>query len=147
MVSYAVTVARTSPERAPARIRIPSYAVWETVVLVLNILAFIFIGLHIRPIQGLTLKPLLRALDLRDDDPVGREWNVAREHALRAGVEILDCDQSPAAEAVRQEFAANLGRPPPIVKADGPGTARFITPPFRQLTRAFSNSGEQRDWR
>ena len=24
-------------------------------------------------IQGLTLKPLLRALDLHDDDPVGRE--------------------------------------------------------------------------
>jgi NhaP-type Na+/H+ or K+/H+ antiporter len=214
MVSYAVTVARTAPERTPARIRIPSYAVWETVVFVLNILAFIFIGLQIRPIldslepsmrapyfmvasavlvtvivvrvvwhmffnavirwrdrrfgfnpprpmlrptvgsglviswagmrgivslaaalalpagfpfrdlilltafsvvlgtlviQGLTLKPLLRALDLRDDDPVGREWNVARERALRAGLEILDRDQTPAAEAVRQEFVANLG--------------------------------------
>ena len=30
--------------------RIPSYAVWETVVFALNILAFIFIGLQIRPI-------------------------------------------------------------------------------------------------
>ena len=50
MVCYAVTVARTAPERTPARIRIPSYAVWETVVFVLNILAFIFIGLQIRPI-------------------------------------------------------------------------------------------------
>jgi NhaP-type Na+/H+ or K+/H+ antiporter len=60
-------------------------------------------------IQGLTLKPLLRALDLRDDDPVGRERNVARERALRAGLEILDRDQTPAAEAVRQEFVANLG--------------------------------------
>src|SRR4030095_2100004 len=36
--------------RTPARIRIPSYAVWETVVFALNILAFIFIGLQIRPI-------------------------------------------------------------------------------------------------
>ena len=50
MVCYAITVARTAPERTPARIRIPAYAVWETVVFVLNILAFIFIGLQIRPI-------------------------------------------------------------------------------------------------
>ena len=167
--------------------RIPTYAVWETVVFALNILAFIFIGLQIRPIlesldaaergryfavagavlltvilvrlawhmsfnavirwrhrrvgfhpprpmlrptvgsglviswagmrgivslaaalalpagfpyrdlivltafsvvlgtlviQGLTLKPLLRALDLRDDDPVGRELRAARDRAL-----------------------------------------------------------------
>ena len=50
MVCYAMTVARTSPERTPARTRIPTYAVWETVVFALNILAFIFIGLQIRPI-------------------------------------------------------------------------------------------------
>src|SRR5438874_1638223 len=43
MVSYAMTIARGSPERTPARIRIPAYAVWETVIFVLNILAFIFI--------------------------------------------------------------------------------------------------------
>ena len=190
-VCYAITLARTAPERIPARIRIPSYAVWETVVFALNILAFIFIGLQIRPIlesleladraryfavagavlltvivvrlawhmsfnavirlrhrrlgfhpprpmlrptigsgliiswagmrgivtlaaamalppvfpyrdlivltafsvvlgtlviQGLTLKPLLRALDLHDDDPVGRELTAARERALRAAL-------------------------------------------------------------
>src|SRR4029450_7489112 len=50
MVCYAVTVARTAPERIPARIRIPSYAVWDTVVFLLNVLAFIFIGLQLRPI-------------------------------------------------------------------------------------------------
>src|SRR6185295_16570709 len=49
-VCYAITIARTSPERTPARIRIPSYAVWETVVFMLNVLAFVFIGLQIRPI-------------------------------------------------------------------------------------------------
>ena len=213
MVSYAITVARTAPARTPARIRIPSYAVWETVVFVLNILAFIFIGLQIRPIveelpsgtrgryfavagailltvivvriawhmsfnavirwrdrrhgfhpprpmlrptigsglviswagmrgvvtlaaalalppafpyrgvivltaflvvvgtlvlQGLTLKPLLRALDLRDDDPVGHEVAAAREQALRAGLASFDHDRSPVAEAVRQEFVAHL---------------------------------------
>jgi monovalent cation/hydrogen antiporter len=214
MVCFAITVARTAPERTPARIRIPSYAVWETVVFMLNVLAFIFIGLQIRPIleslepaargqyfvvagavlltvivvrivwhmsfnavvrwrerrfgfhpprpmlrpsigsglviswsgmrgivslaaalalptafpfrelivltafsvvlgtlvlQGLTLGPLLRALDLRDDDPVGHEVAAARERALRAGLAGLEHDRSPIAEAVRQEFSAHLG--------------------------------------
>jgi CPA1 family monovalent cation:H+ antiporter len=213
MVCYAMTVARTSPERTPARTRIPTYAVWETVVFALNILAFIFIGLQIRPIleslepadrgryfgvagavlltviivrlawhmsfngglrwrnrrfgfhpprpmlrptigsgliiswagmrgivslaaamalpsafpyrdlivltafsvvlgtlaiQGLTLKPLLRALDLHDDDPVGREVSAARERALRAGLASFARDRSPIAQVVRQEFTARL---------------------------------------
>ncbi|HEY1304711.1 MAG TPA: cation:proton antiporter [Vicinamibacterales bacterium] len=213
MVCYAVTIARTAPERTPARIRIPSYAVWETVVFVVNIVAFIFIGLQIRPIldnlepaeegeyflvagavlvtvivvrfiwhmsfnavirwrdrrhgfrpprpmlrptvgsglviswagmrgivtlaaalalpsvfpyrdlivltafavvlgtlviQGLTLELLLRALDLQDDDPVGRELNAARERALRAGLASFEDDHSPAADAIREEFTAHL---------------------------------------
>ena len=213
MVCYAITVARTAPERIPARIRIPSYAVWDTVIFALNILAFIFIGLQIRPIlesleaadrgryfavagavlltvivvrlawhmsfnavvrwrhrrrgfhpprpmlrptigsgliiswagmrgivtlaaamalppafpyrdlivltafsvvlgtlaiQGLTLKPLLRALDLHDDDPVGREVTAARERALRAALASFADERSPVAELVRQEFTARL---------------------------------------
>lgn len=213
MVCYAITVARTAPERMPARIRVPSYAVWETVVFALNILAFIFIGLQIRPIlesldpsvrsryfvvaaavlvtvmlvrlvwhmsfntvirwrhrkfgfhpprpmmrptvgsgliiswagmrgivslaaaialpqafpfrnlivlaafsvvlgtliiQGLTLKPLLRRLDLHDDDPVGREVTAAREQALEAALASFQNDESPIAEAIRQEFRAHL---------------------------------------
>ena len=213
MVCYAVTVARASPERTPARARIPSYAVWETVVFALNILAFIFIGLQIRPIleslkladrgryfavagvvlltviivrfawhmsfnaalrwrnrrfgfhpprpmlrptigsglliswagmrgivslaaamalpsafpyrnlivftafavvlgtlaiQGLTLKPLLHALDLHDDDPVSRELGAARERALRAALASLGRDRSPVAELVRRELRARL---------------------------------------
>jgi len=214
MVCYAMTVARTAPERTPARIRIPSYAVWDTVVFLLNVLAFAFIGLQIRPIlasldpaaragyfavagavlltvivvriawsmsfnavvrwrdrrfgfrpprpmlrpsvgsgliiswagmrgivtlaaalalpaafpfrdvivltafsvvlgtlalQGLTLGPLLRVLDLRDDDPVGHEVRAARERALRAGLAGFERDRSPVADAVRQEFIAHLG--------------------------------------
>ena len=212
-----------SPERTPARIRIPTYAVWETVVFALNILAFIFIGLQIRPIleslaaadrgryfavagavlltvivvrlawhmsfnavvrwrhrrfgfhpprpmlrptigsgliiswagmrgivslaaalalpsafpyrdlivltafsvvlgtlviQGLTLKPLLRALDLHDDDPVGRELSAARERALRAGLASFARDRSPVAEVVRQEFTARLAHERPDADAD-----------------------------
>jgi monovalent cation/hydrogen antiporter len=213
MVCYAVTVARRSPERTAARVRIPTYAVWETAVFALNILAFIFIGLQIRPIfdalevadrsryflvagavlvtvivvrvawhmsfnavirwrhrrvgfnpprpmlrptvgsglviswagmrgivslaaamalpsgfpyrdlimltafavvvgtlvlQGLTLKPLLRWLDLRDDDPVGRELRTARRRALEAGLASFADDASPIANIVRKEFALLL---------------------------------------
>ena len=213
MVCYAMAVARAAPERTPARIRIPSYAVWETVVFVMNILAFIFIGLQIRPIldglqpgergpyfavavavlvtvivvriawhmsfnfvirwrdrrygfrpprpmlrptvgsgviiswsgmrgivslaaamalpaafpyrelivltasfvvlgtltiQGLTLKGFLRALDLRDGDPVGQEVGAARQRALSAAIESLEHERSPVARGVRQEFTAHL---------------------------------------
>jgi monovalent cation/hydrogen antiporter len=213
MVCYAITVARTAPEQTPARLRIPSYAVWDTAVFVLNILAFIFIGLQIRPIveridpgalrdyfalagavlvtvilirvvwqmafnavirwrdrrvgfnpprpmlratvgsglviswagmrgivtlaaalalpgqfpfrdlivltgfvvvlgtltiQGLTLKPLLRALDLKDDDPVAREVNAARDRALKAGLASSADDRSTVADAVREEFMTHL---------------------------------------
>src|SRR5712671_6586506 len=59
MVCYAMSVARTAPARTPARIRIPTYAVWETVVFVLNVLAFVFIGLQIRPILA-SLEPAAR---------------------------------------------------------------------------------------
>lgn len=212
-VCYAIALARTAPERIPARVRVPSYAVWETAVFALNVLAFIFIGLQIRPIlegleaghrgryfavagavlltviivrlawhmsfnavirwrhrrlgfhpprpmlrptigsglviswagmrgivtlaaamalppafpyrdlivlasfsvvlgtlviQGLTLKPLLRALALHDGDPVGRELAAARESALRAALASFACDRSPVAEVVRRDFTARL---------------------------------------
>jgi Na+/H+ antiporter len=50
MVVYAMAVAREAPTLIPARIRIPSYAVWEVVVFVLNVLAFILVGLQLKPI-------------------------------------------------------------------------------------------------
>jgi monovalent cation/hydrogen antiporter len=214
MVCFAITAARIAPGRTPAYIRLPTYAVWETVVFALNILAFIFIGLQIRPIleglgagdwsryfvvagsvlltvivvrlvwhmlfnavlrwrnlrlgfhpprpmlrptigsglviswagmrgivslaaamalpaafpfrdlivliafsvvlgtlaiQGLTLKPLLRALNLQDEDPVSQEVRSARERALRMGLESFAQDSSPAAHVVRKELKARLG--------------------------------------
>jgi monovalent cation/hydrogen antiporter len=218
MVCFAIAVARTAPASTPARIRIPSYAVWDTVVFVMNVLAFVLIGLQIRPIldslapamrsryffvaaavlatvivvriawvftyvtmvktknrirprrsprpmltptykgativgwcgmrgivtlaaalalppavdhgpfafrdlivltafavvlgtliiQGLTLKLVVRAVDLQDDDPVGREVGLARERALRAALGSVEGDRSPAAEAVRQEYSRQL---------------------------------------
>ncbi|MDY0746824.1 cation:proton antiporter [Paucibacter sp. R3-3] len=49
-VCFAMTLARLAPARVPARVRIPTNAVWATVVFALNIFAFIFIGLQLRPI-------------------------------------------------------------------------------------------------
>jgi monovalent cation/hydrogen antiporter len=50
VVVFAILVARQAPDLIPARIRIPSYAVWEVVVFVLNVLAFILVGLQLKPI-------------------------------------------------------------------------------------------------
>ncbi len=217
MVCFAVSVARPASEITPARMRIPSFAVWETAVFVLNVLAFVFIGLQIRPIlsglesgvreryfwvasavlltviavriawvliyyalyrsvasyvrrtgpsrppptlrgalvvgwsgmrgivtlaaalalplqingsalpyrdlivftsfavvlgtlviQGLTLGPLLRTFNLRDDDPVEREVNAARDRALHAALTTVDGVDSEVARMVRQEFASHL---------------------------------------
>ena len=49
-VVYAMSVARPAAELVPARIRIPSYAVWEVAVFVLNVLAFILIGFQLKSI-------------------------------------------------------------------------------------------------
>jgi CPA1 family monovalent cation:H+ antiporter len=226
MVCYAIALAREAPDLTPARRRIPSYAVWETAVFVLNVLAFVLIGLQVRPIlrsldnpahtiylyaagatllttivvrfawvmghnalarlgsgrsrsrasgpakpptvrgavivawcgmrgivtlaaalalptggngdpfpyrdfivltafcvvlgtlvvQGLTLRPLLQALALPDDDLVGREVGKARERALQAAFLSLEGDTSAEAEAVRRECTPLLGE---IGKGDG----------------------------
>ena len=50
IVAYAVTIARTAPANTPARLRVPAYAVWDTAVFVLNVLAFMLIGMQLRPI-------------------------------------------------------------------------------------------------
>ncbi|GAC1408071.1 MAG: sodium:proton antiporter [Burkholderiaceae bacterium] len=50
LVAFAMTMARHSGPDLPARMRIPVFAVWETVVFVLNAFAFVLIGLQLRPI-------------------------------------------------------------------------------------------------
>ena len=215
IVVYAITIARSAPARTPARLRVPSYAVWETVVFVLNVLAFMLIGMQLRPIwsgldaivrveysgfaaavlttvilarigwvmsygvtfrallrwgllrprkempaptvkggivmswcgmrgivtlaaafalpenfpyrdlivltafavvlgslviQGLTLRPLILALQLKDDDPVAREAAHARAAAYRAALDEIDGDPSEEAEILRLEYHAVLMR-------------------------------------
>jgi CPA1 family monovalent cation:H+ antiporter len=214
-VCFAMTLGRTAPARTPARIRIPTNAVWATVVFALNIFAFIFIGLQIRPIlvdlapavreqyllvaaavlatvilvrivwhmsfnaairwrhrrhgfhpprpmlrptvgsglviswagmrgivtlaaalalpgnfpardlilltaflvvlgtlllQGLTLKALLRFLNLRDGDPVTREEHMARKRMLEAASAQLPTAGSPAIDLVRKDLKVWLGQ-------------------------------------
>ena len=50
VVVYAMTIARGIPSRMSARHRIASYAVWDVVVFVLNVLAFVLIGLQLKAI-------------------------------------------------------------------------------------------------
>ena len=47
---YAMVAARRAPALVPARIRIPSYAVWVVAVFVLNVLAFILVGFQLKSI-------------------------------------------------------------------------------------------------
>lgn len=65
MVVYAMTLARISPRRMAARNRVSSYSVWETAVFVLNVLAFLIMGLQARPILArLSSESLFDALAL-----------------------------------------------------------------------------------
>jgi len=50
MVVYAITLARSISRTASPRNRVSSYSVWETAVFVLNVLAFVLMGLQSRPI-------------------------------------------------------------------------------------------------
>jgi CPA1 family monovalent cation:H+ antiporter len=50
MVIFAMALSRTSADALGARVRVPSYAVWEVAVFVLNVLAFVLVGLQLRQI-------------------------------------------------------------------------------------------------
>ncbi|WP_046869622.1 cation:proton antiporter [Microvirga massiliensis] len=50
IVVFGLSVARRSVSPMPAHLRVPSFAIWETVTVVLNVLAFTLIGLQLRPI-------------------------------------------------------------------------------------------------
>jgi monovalent cation/hydrogen antiporter len=61
-------------------------------------------------IQGLTLRPLISALRLKDDDPVASEVGRARAVAYRAALDEIDGDPSEEAEILRLEYRALLLR-------------------------------------
>jgi monovalent cation/hydrogen antiporter len=90
-------------------------------------------------IQGLTLGPLLRALDLHDDDPVGREVSAARERALHAGLATLAGQDSPVADVVRQEFTAHL----PTAEPAGGDAAGSLASMHGELTQRALDAARQ----
>ena len=51
LVAFAMTIARHGGPEMPARMRVPIFAVWETVVFVLNAFAFVLIGMQLGPIS------------------------------------------------------------------------------------------------
>lgn len=59
MVVFAMAAARQAASRTPARVRIPSYAVWEFAVYVLNVLAFILVGFQLKAILARVDAPTL----------------------------------------------------------------------------------------
>src|SRR6202035_6067413 len=61
-------------------------------------------------IQGLTLRPLIAALHLKDENPVEREVARARAVAYRAALDEIDGDPSEEAEILRHEYRALLLR-------------------------------------
>ncbi|TPK90012.1 sodium:proton antiporter [Mesorhizobium sp. B2-4-12] len=52
IVVYAITIARRAPRHMSARRRVSTYSVWESAVFVLNVLAFVLMGLQARSIVG-----------------------------------------------------------------------------------------------
>ncbi|QKC81873.1 sodium:proton antiporter [Mesorhizobium sp. NZP2077] len=52
IVVYAMTLARRAPRLVSARRRVSTYSVWESAVFVLNVLAFVLMGLQARSIVG-----------------------------------------------------------------------------------------------
>jgi Na+/H+ antiporter len=52
VVAYGMTIAHLLPERTPPRERVSTYAVWEAVVFLLNVLAFFLMGLQANEIIG-----------------------------------------------------------------------------------------------
>jgi CPA1 family monovalent cation:H+ antiporter len=59
-------------------------------------------------LQGLTLRPLILLLKLRDDDPVNREVQMACERVVQAGLQVLNDDKSKEAGVIRSELESQL---------------------------------------
>ncbi|MFB9950452.1 cation:proton antiporter [Rhizobium puerariae] len=52
IVAFAMMLARNDGGRSSARMRVQSYAVWSAVVFVLNVMAFLLMGMQVRDIVG-----------------------------------------------------------------------------------------------
>lgn len=60
-------------------------------------------------VQGLTLRPLIQALDFPPDDMVAIEIGYARAEGLKAALHAIDREHSTAARLLRREYREALG--------------------------------------
>ena len=73
-------------------------------------------------VQGLTLRPLILLLGLKDDGTVEKEMLAAQAQLARVAAEIIDADDSDAAQMLRAEFAM----PSDAEIADGSSAREFF---------------------
>jgi CPA1 family monovalent cation:H+ antiporter len=71
----------------------------------LNVLCAFTVVAGTLVVQGLTLRPLILLLGLKDDGTVEKELLAARAQLARVAAEIIDADDSDAAQMLRAEFA------------------------------------------
>jgi hypothetical protein len=120
IVTFAVILARRAPIRTPAAVRVPSYAVWETVVFLLNALAFVLVGLQIGPILSRIgpaerVQTFTRGDDTsRHDDGAGRLGNDLQPDTVadkpRPWTTHPAVDGRPAAQAERSRCMVRHAR-------------------------------------
>jgi monovalent cation/hydrogen antiporter len=73
-------------------------------------------------LQGVTLRPLLLGLELKDDGTVEREVRLARVETLRAALAAAcDCPGDETAELVRHRYQLQLNRAEQELAGDGNG--------------------------
>jgi CPA1 family monovalent cation:H+ antiporter len=85
-------------------------------------------------LQGLTLRPLLQALRLRDDGPVEREVRLARRRTAQAALAALAHYHGPYADALKAEYDARLaGRGEHVSTRRGDASASSVEPRRRAL--------------
>ena len=106
MVVFAMSASRLAASVTPARLRIPSYAVWDFAVFVLNVLAFILVGFQ--------LKGIVARLDTR---------TLVDYMAIAAAV----CAATILSRLVWVSGAAAVGRLRARRRADGAGGRRTDT--------------------
>ena len=76
-------------------------------------------------VQGLTLRPLILRLGIKDDGSIEREVRLARVEYLRAAVDaVAACHGDESAELVRRRFAVQLRRAEKAFAADGADSNR-----------------------
>jgi monovalent cation/hydrogen antiporter len=93
-------------------------------------------------LQGLTLRPLILRLGIKDDGSIEREVRLARVEYLRAAVDaVAACHGDESAELVRRRFAVQLRRAEKAFAADGAAANR----PAPEGTEPKSSSATEAD--